>query len=814
MIVIVHRGALNSGHYQTYARVGGGSDWYRFSDAIVEKVSSEDAIQKNFGADLDENDPDTVDERYKIFNAVMLVYVKAAAWDDVYLRSAEVEIPQAVRDDLANAKVRAQTGLELKKQARFSATRQQTRPLQSFPIGPPRTPPRALPPPNFNGRNFRSCVCVPITAPVARMLPSPIAPGVKTLTIQFHPSPSHHVKEAVTLGTDNTLFDFHDFLASLPCDWEGEFTPCTKQLPVDPSDDRDAEPLRYCRKLLVKNADKVLVFTIRLEKAFAHPVIIAGRQGQAICADIWPAVGKALYVIGLDNEHGELIKKISRHPYNVLARKINTKKQKFDMSQSIHDFFSGDVADFLKNRQDREQAIHDFLGGLAALRGSDYVRVELSDQPNVKAHRICGDNFLFRLVWVFRWAVPLLESRPNCLCGDGTFRIGAPYTTMLISAVFSNEAIPIAFCMAPSENSEAFRKIYDRTIKALKICYKSPSLMTKLPLVSDQGAGLSKFTKENKVPWRLCHFHLLRAVGTKTRIAQCVRRLLRCCSEEEYVEVKADIEMEIQMHYTIPKRKPPDHPMKVLRMMLGKEKEEWPYLKEHWARYMRPGCPTTTAHKESINHQLNKKKGEDRAFINGLKKLVSYSRSRFKNRNSNDRKRHRASNLFLDKLAGAEGDAIRQNAAKLKFLTELNSFVGGQPQRNWEFPVYKGKLPEFDATQPKIGSEPFPEGWRPSPPRAEEEEEDDETGKAMPPPKKGTKGESTKDYRRDLIWDIIHAIRTMLPTATWNRDHEHIISNVHHIVKENVKIPKDQPIPRELAVAWRLQCYLEAGVPD
>ena len=44
--VIEHEGSFDGGHYISYVRLQGGSQWYRMSDSIVKEVSEEVVLSK------------------------------------------------------------------------------------------------------------------------------------------------------------------------------------------------------------------------------------------------------------------------------------------------------------------------------------------------------------------------------------------------------------------------------------------------------------------------------------------------------------------------------------------------------------------------------------------------------------------------------------------------------------------------------------------------------------------------------------------------------------------------------------------------
>jgi len=110
--VLVHSGGSQGGHYIVYIRPHPDGSWYRFDDDTVIKVSSEDAIEKNFG---------TNDKFGRVGkNAYMLVYVAEGQAADL-LRPCELEdIPLQLRERFEEeVKAAERKQQELQEQANF-----------------------------------------------------------------------------------------------------------------------------------------------------------------------------------------------------------------------------------------------------------------------------------------------------------------------------------------------------------------------------------------------------------------------------------------------------------------------------------------------------------------------------------------------------------------------------------------------------------------------------------------------------------------------------------------------------------------------
>jgi ubiquitin carboxyl-terminal hydrolase 7 len=85
--LLVHRGpGALSGHYYAFLRMSP-SDWYEFNDSSVRRVSSRDAIEKNFDMEGD-------------FSAYTLVYVQKSEVPDLFRPVGNNLIPKNVLNDI------------------------------------------------------------------------------------------------------------------------------------------------------------------------------------------------------------------------------------------------------------------------------------------------------------------------------------------------------------------------------------------------------------------------------------------------------------------------------------------------------------------------------------------------------------------------------------------------------------------------------------------------------------------------------------------------------------------------------------------
>jgi hypothetical protein len=78
---------------------------------------------------------------------------------------------------------------------------------------------------------------------------------------------------------------------------------------------------------------------------------------------------------------------------------------------------------------------------------------------------------------------------------DESFRAAYPYVYAGPQAIIENESIPLGFVIGPSERAELFLEFYN-TIKNSSPIYDE---LLKVPVVTDEGSGLSLFCKTLKL---------------------------------------------------------------------------------------------------------------------------------------------------------------------------------------------------------------------------------------------------------------------------------------------------------------------------
>ena len=362
------------------------------------------------------------------------------------------------------------------------------------------------------------------------------------------------------------------------------------------------------------------------------------------------------------------------HPFFVIARAVD----RITSNPIVAEAFDCEICANSQARKGRRQMQSDFLRNLTELT-SGSIRALFSQISNMGMLQVGSDQYLYSFSCVFPWSVDLLDEGANCAMTDATFKIMKPYTLSILSLIFANESIPIAFSVSPTEEASSYLQIYQHVVEIL--CEQIPAtnpednVLTQLPLVSDMGKAIQKLAREKRLCWLICHRHLIESVGSNSFVGDCVRRLLRCCSEDEYFQTRAVIANEIDALF--PKNDDgcqgtPPH-FRVLLMMMEIIAPDETHSRERWARWLRFGCPTTSNALESVHGHLNAHVQPRQSFVERLKIVVDALTTRYNQRNDwagTARKRN------WDRL---ELDPCRPwiSEAQVKFYRQLHTRRGG-----------------------------------------------------------------------------------------------------------------------------------------
>jgi ubiquitin C-terminal hydrolase len=503
------------------------------------------------------------------------------------------------------------------------------------------------------------------------------------------------------------------------------------------------------------------------------------------------------------------------------------------------------------------EVLSDLTGGSVVITYLTQPRQGLED---------CGvKGRLFRLTCVFPWAIDILHKHPNCLMTDATFKVLAPYTLPILHAIFANESIAIAFCITPTETADGYEAIYDHirllieglaqsgpdrttasspdpeqqngdgpwpeapsddketrvagefapppwvgdvpTVDAPVTGVRYPGsvgaeLLRSIPLLSDQGPGLVCFIGRWGLTWKICHRHIIEAIGAKGLLGHWAARLLRCYSEVEWrhtVAVVLDEMLALRGLYV-----PSGAAYESLLRLLGITYEgDTHHLarKEHWALWLRLGCPRTTNSAESVNGHLNQSIDLKAPLSERIKQVAKHFMARYASRNTwCDRALKRNAHYCFP------SDEARNcpwfSSEREEFYRELHNAtrLTAPVKRRFppEDPIYRFRrgFHEYGITR---CDPPIPQEWPSSGgARAKEKEEDPESL-----PLHLAACQTIKTY---LAWQIAQSVRKFLGRNVWKHSSSQVFANVVTI-GTTMGVPDNGPASVNQEAEWRSQCW-------
>jgi hypothetical protein len=324
------------------------------------------------------------------------------------------------------------------------------------------------------------------------------------------------------------------------------------------------------------------------------------------------------------------------------------------------------------------------------------------------------------------------------------------------------------------------------------------AFLRSLPIVTDMGTALSAFVAKRNLNWKLCHWHILRAVGPKSQVGDWVNRLLRCNSEEEYIAMKAVIEQEIPLAYT-EERFYPDN-IHWIHAMIGvpiAPKKCLLVNKARWARWLRPGCPLTSNCAEAVHGRLNQAALGVRDWFRRLGILLESLKARYENRNtwccSSLRRNWSKCYPTEDQKKG-----YQYWRARAKFYQQLHTARGmKEPNLHRKFREIDPRLvvpPQFASHRTSL----------PTPPSFQLDQEVSRRHIVINP-----EGKFYTVSDRKLV-DIAWGIRNRIGCTNWKGSSVQILRRIAELATE-LKIPKDGVIPPKDEAKWRDACRCEVN---
>jgi hypothetical protein len=335
------------------------------------------------------------------------------------------------------------------------------------------------------------------------------------------------------------------------------------------------------------------------------------------------------------------------------------------------------------------------------------------------------------------------------------------------------------------------------------------TLLTQLPILTDQGSALQKFVAHFQLEWKLCHRHIIENVGAKGRLTDFVCRLLRCFSLEEYQATRESIIEEIQ-----PRE---DHLSKVpgwdsLLRLLGILVDNHPLsTPSTWALWMRLGCPRTTNSAESVNGRLNADTAGVNSFVERVFIVVRHFLCRYNSRFSWS---NRAVSRNRRKIWPAD-NAPWSSPAKAEFYRKLHMVNVGEtyeqrmarqcigPADPWRYIPMRE-----DACQVRFLKKPrLPDGWAivsPILPGARHLPID-----ASRPLLLSIAEQSARTERSHMAWTIAYSLMKHLGPKKWKHSAADIVERIHRRSCE-LGIPETGISALDQA-HWRTWCWDNLG---
>jgi hypothetical protein len=645
----------------------------------------------------------------------------------------------------------------------------------------------------------------------------PRLPRAKGKKMYFRVSPfthSHVRRTEVILGESRDRIDLIAFLLNLPFDWKGTYSESIAAGPTG------SGPFRH--RLTISDPDNAPTFHLFWNADFTSYAIYATAEAHSICCRRFSYLpDDDAFRLPIRQNAMDEVRHLTHHPYTAIGHKLFGVILQEETDEHLTTVWDQKVLSAIEIRIQRDKNSRDIRRAIDNLRGDSAVSIKYSSMQSAKQLRLHKGEYLYHMIWIFPQAVALLKSNPNCVMLDGTFKILKPYTLEILHVVISNEAIPIAFCITPTETKESYSDLYQAVIDALKRNGERAELLTELPLVSDQGSALIALVTERHLTWRLCHRHLIENAGASSLIGSWIARLLRCCSFAEYQRTRDVIKAEVKFHY--PKGGFPTGYEKLQRMLnppsqprtgQALSRLDFIFQLQHWARWLRLGCPTTSNAAESIHARLNALKKPHQLLFTRIAVVVNYCQDRYAWRNHPERVARRASNRFL-KVKKTHPESFR-DPGRLDFYNRLNSPPGvNTAVKNWVFPDYDLtaiQLPRTVESQ-KVDVQ-LPDSWKSNGPA--KSETDDETGDnfshADPIDRllgdcgiEDNEPPGVDNLIHTIAWDVIFSIRRQLPVA-WEHKSGTIIpvtftigKNLEHQGVDVTSVPGE--------AKWRFDVY-------
>jgi hypothetical protein len=343
----------------------------------------------------------------------------------------------------------------------------------------------------------------------------------------------------------------------------------------------------------------------------------------------------------------------------------------------------------------------------------------------------------------------------------------------------------------------AFSPLKPRPPLVGKLALCAPLL--NLRIVTDQGTALQKFVKFFQLDWKLCHRHIIESIGAKGQKADWVLRILRCFSRKQFLRTRMIILME--MHAIRDSLLETDEVYRKILWLLGlRPRDNSPLCDiNHWALWLRLGCPRTTNSAESVNGHLNAEIEKTETWVERVKSVAGHFTRRYYTRGDwHDRSLKRNS-------AKCYPDPTKhQSREETEFYCHLHNAVGKPfPQRIAEkLPAARGTLWFGHTCFVHLSQgEVFPNGWEVV---AAASQKGATAADEEPTRLQIDEGSAHTAFAR-LAWEILWSVRKEIGQTQWKKFGQTV--NVGIISLGRGLGITDEQVTSEQEAAWRCLCW-------
>jgi ubiquitin C-terminal hydrolase len=349
--------------------------------------------------------------------------------------------------------------------------------------------------------------------------------------------------------------------------------------------------------------------------------------------------------------------------------------------------------------------------------------------------------------------------------------------------------------MAPRRDQPLFDDLADLAIRLW-----NGTFLTALPLLTDQGTALESFVNERQLIWKICHRHIIEAIGANSLIGKWAARLLRCYSEAEWRRTRdvityemADPDMRGCFEHNGAAY---ESLLRLLQQGITRDDKHHLAKMERWALWLRPGVPRMTNSAESVNGHINADIDSSADFLARLTVVAMHLRRRYMSRNT-----------WCDR-------ALKRNAGKCWPSTENPSPFSGDRVRFYRLlhnaeallgPVKRRFAPPNplyliapSCTQNHVlCSLPAQWGLR---------------RRSLQPPNTQSltvQRGAAKTPKSSCAWQIALDLRSRIGAHNWATYGTQVFVNILAVARE-FQIPETGPIPPPSEAKWHAQCWLRS----